>query len=453
MWADEETKAKWSIIAKAWSVIRDEVGKDSAPLDKFLELACPHIDILSRDTYLSTLGWQLDSSNGTTSLRRLFIPNFDSFHPSFRTTIKSVQDVINFVRSSGYAVPSKDTPILAKNTSTSYLTMAAQPVHHSTTATRSTFLPSSIFQSAKPSSGNINAQPPSVSSFGAQQPSSFLGAGSHSAAQTSSMTTTPALPHAGSSVHTSVGGSVPGNAMDIDSNQQPAQHQTNTAMMAHSTQTVSTGGNSRPAQGNIAGAQPNHQATVAATQQHNAPTNRSNGAGHGNLLSGGPMTMEKMLESIYGADFEPLDDESLTHVDDSIMNPEPTTCVMQRTSLADPDLLAISLNAGNAHHQILHYYPASTRDSADTMASSTVRLAPEEDLQTAWVDCALQYMDTSSTFPYAEFFSPENEGLNVFDIEEIPAFTAVDCADFQFPKTTQPLVTSQWIDESDDTEQ
>ncbi|KAK7537261.1 mating-type protein ALPHA1/MAT-1/A-1, partial [Phyllosticta citribraziliensis] len=110
MWADEETKAKWSIIAKAWSIIRDEVGKDSAPLDRFLELACPHIDILARDAYLTTLGWELVTDDGKTSLRRVFTPNFESFPASFRTTTKSVQDVIDFVRNSGYGVPTIDTP-------------------------------------------------------------------------------------------------------------------------------------------------------------------------------------------------------------------------------------------------------------------------------------------------------------------------------------------------------
>ncbi|KAK7513290.1 mating-type protein MAT alpha 1-domain-containing protein, partial [Phyllosticta citriasiana] len=127
MWAEEETKAKWSIIAKAWSIIRDEVGKDSAPLDRFLELACPHIDILARDAYLSTLGWELSTDNGTTSLRRRFLPNFMDFPASFRTTTKSVQDVIDFVRSSGYGLPTNDTPPASSNTSTSHLTMAAQP--------------------------------------------------------------------------------------------------------------------------------------------------------------------------------------------------------------------------------------------------------------------------------------------------------------------------------------
>lgn len=43
MWRADPFHAKWALAAKAWSVIRDKVGKDAAPLDEFLQLVCPHI--------------------------------------------------------------------------------------------------------------------------------------------------------------------------------------------------------------------------------------------------------------------------------------------------------------------------------------------------------------------------------------------------------------------------
>jgi hypothetical protein len=43
MWNADPFKAKWTIVAKAYSIIRDKVGKAQAPLDVFLQIVCPHI--------------------------------------------------------------------------------------------------------------------------------------------------------------------------------------------------------------------------------------------------------------------------------------------------------------------------------------------------------------------------------------------------------------------------
>nr|QOE88728.1 alpha box protein [Phyllosticta citriasiana] len=460
MWAEEETKAKWSIIAKAWSIIRDEVGKDSAPLDRFLELACPHIDILARDAYLSTLGWELSTDNGTTSLRRRFLPNFMDFPASFRTTTKSVQDVIDFVRSSGYGLPTNDTPPASSNTSTSHLTMAAQPVHHSTATTGPGFLPSSIFHSTN-SSSNAKSQSLAASNFGGPHASNFPESATSSTTQTTSMATSATLSHAGDNASASIEQSARENTMDLGSSSQHgtnpssavSQQQASNATHAPPPQTSSINAASGPTSGSNMAAQSNDQALMAIIHQHAAAAN----AGNGGLLTGGPMTHQQMLTYMYGANVQPVHPDMYSpHVDDTIANPDPQSCVMQRASLADPDLLAISINA-DYPHEILNYYPASTRNSGESMASSVVRPARDEDTQTAWLDCALQVMDTSPssspTFPYAEFFNPDHEGLNIFDIDGIPDFTAVDNTDFQFQEMSLPLVTSHWGDESDGPEQ
>ncbi|KAK7515798.1 hypothetical protein IWZ03DRAFT_380489 [Phyllosticta citriasiana] len=232
-----------------------------------------------------------------------------------------------------------------------------------------------------------------------------------------------------------------------------SQQQASNATHAPPPQTSSINAASGPTSGSNMAAQSNDQALMAIIHQHAAAAN----AGNGGLLTGGPMTHQQMLTYMYGANVQPVHPDMYSpHVDDTIANPDPQSCVMQRASLADPDLLAISINA-DYPHEILNYYPASTRNSGESMASSVVRPARDEDTQTAWLDCALQVMDTSPssspTFPYAEFFNPDHEGLNIFDIDGIPDFTAVDNTDFQFQEMSLPLVTSHWGDECDGPEQ
>jgi len=45
-WLRDPFKAKWAIVARANSAIRDKVGKPRAPLDRFLSLVCPALDII-----------------------------------------------------------------------------------------------------------------------------------------------------------------------------------------------------------------------------------------------------------------------------------------------------------------------------------------------------------------------------------------------------------------------
>ncbi|OJD37486.1 mat1-1-1 [Diplodia corticola] len=131
MWAVEMVKAKWTIIAKAYSVIRDEVGSENAPMDAFLNLACPHIGIISRENYLSTLGWEFVNTGSGWQLNRRFIPGTDDLPQGYLTTTLSVDDMIQFVRSNGYGIAAQTAASSAgssNNTGGSTLAMAAQPV-------------------------------------------------------------------------------------------------------------------------------------------------------------------------------------------------------------------------------------------------------------------------------------------------------------------------------------
>ncbi len=59
MWQNDPFKAKWSILAKAYSVIRDEQGKHKASLEEFLAINGPLIGIIEPADYLQKVGWEI----------------------------------------------------------------------------------------------------------------------------------------------------------------------------------------------------------------------------------------------------------------------------------------------------------------------------------------------------------------------------------------------------------
>jgi len=90
MWECEPAKGKWSVLAKAYSIIRDHQGKDNTPLDKYLDVNCPFIGIVAPEAYFSTLGYTIEKcNNGSWKLYRK-----DGINTSSMSTIVSVQDVL-----------------------------------------------------------------------------------------------------------------------------------------------------------------------------------------------------------------------------------------------------------------------------------------------------------------------------------------------------------------------
>ncbi|KAL9085508.1 MAG: hypothetical protein Q9165_007553 [Trypethelium subeluteriae] len=59
LWQGNHFQAKWTVLAKVYSKIRDQQGKDNANLSKFLELVTPFIGIIASVDYLSTRGLQM----------------------------------------------------------------------------------------------------------------------------------------------------------------------------------------------------------------------------------------------------------------------------------------------------------------------------------------------------------------------------------------------------------
>jgi hypothetical protein len=98
LWTADYFKAKWTIIAKAYSIIRDSVGKSNAPLVGFLQIACPFVGVVPPSHYMVTFGWILPQ--GQTGLIREHTPSATHF---VTTTSLSPQDVVAFAKGQGYA--------------------------------------------------------------------------------------------------------------------------------------------------------------------------------------------------------------------------------------------------------------------------------------------------------------------------------------------------------------
>lgn len=63
LWQADPFEAKWSILAKSYSILRGDRDKKEVPLDRFLELCAPLIGVIPADIYLEVMGWQLGEPN------------------------------------------------------------------------------------------------------------------------------------------------------------------------------------------------------------------------------------------------------------------------------------------------------------------------------------------------------------------------------------------------------
>ncbi len=95
LWQTDPFKAKWSILAKAYSVIRDHEGKEKAPLDGFLSINADFIGVVDPESYLAKLGWQISvDGDGQIVLCREFEVDINSLGGHLLTTNASVNDVV-----------------------------------------------------------------------------------------------------------------------------------------------------------------------------------------------------------------------------------------------------------------------------------------------------------------------------------------------------------------------
>ena len=128
LWQADPFKAKWSILAKAYSLIRDSKGKDKAPLDSYLAINGPFIGIVAPAQYLEMLGWQIVSGdNGERLLRRDFDVDISSLDQDLLTSNVSVNDIIKYSYACGYIAADEANLIIPDNEPV--MTMATSVQH------------------------------------------------------------------------------------------------------------------------------------------------------------------------------------------------------------------------------------------------------------------------------------------------------------------------------------
>ncbi|KAF3482311.1 alpha-box mating type protein [Arthroderma uncinatum] len=100
LWGSDPFKAKWAIVAKAYSVIRDKhIGQ--VTLESFLTLIVPFIGIVSVANYLNAMGLQVVSTEDKQFSLLKTNPNAH-INPIDLTTNLSVDDVVHYCYQAGY---------------------------------------------------------------------------------------------------------------------------------------------------------------------------------------------------------------------------------------------------------------------------------------------------------------------------------------------------------------
>lgn len=126
LWQSDPFKAKWAILAKAYSIMRGYKSKNEAPLDEYLALTCPHIGIISSDDYLTIMGWVIVEEGGKTELERHYMPNANTFTDHFMTTNLSAEDIVAFCYFVDY-VKDEDDNVPRNDPAAAVLSMATHP--------------------------------------------------------------------------------------------------------------------------------------------------------------------------------------------------------------------------------------------------------------------------------------------------------------------------------------
>jgi hypothetical protein len=102
-WKLDPFKAKWTIVARAYSKIRDEVGKPKAPLDRYLKLVCPQIGLISVEEYLQKMNWVVYiGENGAPVFYHTSEVDVQALGFHIAHTLMSENDVVHFCSHMGY---------------------------------------------------------------------------------------------------------------------------------------------------------------------------------------------------------------------------------------------------------------------------------------------------------------------------------------------------------------
>ncbi|CZT51034.1 uncharacterized protein RSE6_12117 [Rhynchosporium secalis] len=103
LWKGDPFKAKWTIIAAAYSKIRNTVGKPRAPLDHYLKIICPQMGIIAVEEYLEIFNWSSTrDAEGSLHFTQTTAPNLHGLDQQILHSSMTEKDVVLFCGSVGY---------------------------------------------------------------------------------------------------------------------------------------------------------------------------------------------------------------------------------------------------------------------------------------------------------------------------------------------------------------
>nr|ATA58188.1 MAT1-1-1 [Neofusicoccum kwambonambiense] len=409
LWEVEMTKAKWTILAKAYSNIRDEVGTENAPMDKFLSIACPHIGIVARDTYLHTFGWELISDGSGSRLVRRSVPDPTSFPQGFLTTNVSVEEMIGFVRASGYGLP-RNVPATipgnaaasSSNTSGSHLAMAAQPAHQVAQSAHQVAQNAPQAAQTAPQIAQIapqaaqNAQQTAQTTHQAAQTAYQIAQANPQVLWTTPQQTTVAFnpPHV-----------IPGVPQAAQIVQLGPQSQNQPIVF--------------PAQFTLP--------AFHAIQPFNQPAQPTQPA---------PTAQDSVSDGITAfMDTDETEDE-LAH----LVDPDPDNCVASRANFSNPNLRGFSINAQLTNYSDLRaYFPQAAHANGSGAVNSGEGVSvgqSDQDNSTsgpkAFAELATDLWESGSEYPHNDQFLPGQSYPLINDREDLEPFFSFDMNDEGF---------------------
>lgn len=116
MWDQDPFKAKWSIIARAYTNIRDQVGKANASIEIFFSIVCPRMGIIGVDDYFARMEWVAETrEDGSVILNRNFVPDLAAFPSEIMSSNLTEKDVVHFCALHKYLSPSDAIAITGSN--------------------------------------------------------------------------------------------------------------------------------------------------------------------------------------------------------------------------------------------------------------------------------------------------------------------------------------------------
>ncbi|KAF2271660.1 mating-type protein MAT alpha 1 [Westerdykella ornata] len=102
MWNEDTNKPVWALLAKTWSHICNQIGKENVPLIPYFELMCLAMLLPSPDEYFKTFYWELHL-NEQNDLYIVHISNPPEDTTTKSGTNMSVEEIICYCQAHNYA--------------------------------------------------------------------------------------------------------------------------------------------------------------------------------------------------------------------------------------------------------------------------------------------------------------------------------------------------------------